>query len=135
MVGGERERQHGDKLANFGRIAELWNAWLKIRRDPVSELTAEDIGHMLGLLKKARTQSGDFNGDDYLDDIGYAACTLEIAHALQPVEAQPHSVIMVERNCLTCKHADRLPDEKPCHGCVVGDRHTGRDYTKWEWAR
>lgn len=79
LVGGDREKTHGSKLKNFDNIAIMWNAYLTIRADPSAPLTAEDVGHMMGLMKKARTQHGSFNLDDYVDDVGYAACTAEIA--------------------------------------------------------
>lgn len=79
LIGGERDRQHGQKRDNFERIAAMWNAWLQIRRDPASPLTAHDVGMMMALLKAARTQSGAFNEDDYVDLCGYAACAGEVA--------------------------------------------------------
>lgn len=78
LVGGDRDRQHGEKLDNFTRIATLWNAWLEIRRDPAAPLNAHDVGQMMSLMKKARTQSGDFNVDDHIDDVGYGACAGEV---------------------------------------------------------
>jgi predicted metallopeptidase len=79
LVGGERDRQHGQKKDNFRRIAALWQAYLTIRRDPKSPLDAVDVGHMMVLMKIARTQSGGLNPDDYIDACGYAACAGEIA--------------------------------------------------------
>jgi len=79
LVGGDRDRQHGQKADNFNRIATMWNAWLSIRREPDAPLTGHDVGQMMSLMKKARTQSGDLNIDDYVDDCGYAACAGEIA--------------------------------------------------------
>src|SRR5690606_16938564 len=34
LVGGDRDRQHGAKHDNFSRIAELWSAWLRVRKNP-----------------------------------------------------------------------------------------------------
>lgn len=79
LVGGDREAQHGTKVRNFGNIARLWNAYLASRRDPAEELSAVDIGHMMVLLKIARTQLGSTNPDDYVDACGYAACAGEVA--------------------------------------------------------
>lgn len=89
LVGGDRDRQHGQKEDNFKRIAKLWQAYLEIRRDPRAPLEAVDVGHMMVLMKTARTQSGDVNPDDYVDAAGYAACAGEIAtHNAAPTEAQ-----------------------------------------------
>lgn len=79
LVGGDRDRQHGAKKDNFDRIATVWNAWLDIRKDPVARLNAHDVGVMMTLMKLARTQSGAFNIDDYVDACGYAACAGEVA--------------------------------------------------------
>lgn len=83
LVGGDREQQHGKKADNLGRIASLWQAYLTIRRDPVAPIDAVDVGHMMVLMKLARTQSGALNVDDYLDSCGYAACAGEIALSVQ----------------------------------------------------
>lgn len=83
LVGGDRNTQHGEKLDNFSRIAAMWNAWLSIRRDPAAPLDAHDVGQMMSLMKKARTQSGSFNPDDHVDDTGYSACAGDVAFKLQ----------------------------------------------------
>lgn len=79
LVGGDRDRQHGAKHDNFSRIAAVWNAWLRIRREPSADLDAHDVGVMMVLMKMARTQSGSLNIDDYIDACGYAACAGEVA--------------------------------------------------------
>lgn len=79
LVGGDRAAQHGPKRKNFENIATLWNAYLSIRPDPLAPIGAVDVGMMLADVKKARTQTGKFNTDDYTDLAGYAACAGEIA--------------------------------------------------------
>lgn len=79
LVSGEREAQHGTKMRNFGNIAEMWTSYLRIRRDPGAPLDQEDVGHMMVLLKIARTQLGKYNPDDHFDMVGYAACAGEVA--------------------------------------------------------
>ena len=81
LVGGDRDRQHGAKADNFGRIAAVWNAWLSIRKEQGSPLDAHDVGCMMAMMKLARTQSGAHNEDDYVDSCGYSACAGEIAGA------------------------------------------------------
>jgi len=83
LVSGDRARQHGDKLDNHTKIATLWNAWLLVRRNPASELTAFDVAQMMSLLKKARTQSGGYNPDDLIDDAGYTGVAAEIASIIE----------------------------------------------------
>lgn len=87
LVSGEREAQHGTKMRNFGNIAELWNAYLRIRRDPGAPLDQEDVGHMMVLLKIARTQLGRHNPDDHFDMVGYAACAGEVAWEISDAAA------------------------------------------------
>lgn len=79
LVSGERQNQHGDKKENMSKIAVLFNAWLAIRTDPAAPLDAHDVAQMMSLMKKARTQSGSFNLDDYVDDVGYTAIAGEVA--------------------------------------------------------
>ena len=79
LVGGDRDRVHGDKHETFEKIATLWNAWLQVRSEPAAPLNAHDVAQMMSLMKKARTQNGARNGDDYVDDAGYSACAGELA--------------------------------------------------------
>lgn len=79
LVAGDRDRQHGQKRDNFQRIATMWQAYYDIRRNPYDALDPTDVGHMMVLMKIARTQSGSVNPDDYIDAAGYAACAGEIA--------------------------------------------------------
>jgi hypothetical protein len=79
LVGGERNETHGDMATNHSNIASMWNAYLKIRRNPGSPLDGEDVALMMALLKLARTQTGAFNADDHVDLCGYAAVAGEIA--------------------------------------------------------
>lgn len=82
LVSGDRQNQHGDKLDNFQRIAALWDVYITTRKNKDKPLDALDVGHMMVLLKIARTQSGTFNPDDYIDMTGYSACAGDVAHTL-----------------------------------------------------
>ena len=82
LVGGDRERTHGTKLRNFTNIAKLWQTFLEIRRDPRLPLNAEDIAAMNVLQKLARTQTGEYNPDDWADICGYGGCGGEVASVL-----------------------------------------------------
>ena len=73
LVGGDRARQHGDALAAHTNIAVLWSAYLGM------PITARDVALMMVLLKIARTKTGTFNADDYIDAAGYAAIAAEVA--------------------------------------------------------
>lgn len=73
LVSGNRNDQHGDKHENHKNIARLWSAYLDF------EISALQAAQMMALLKIARTKTGSYNEDDYIDQIGYAACAGEIA--------------------------------------------------------
>ena len=76
LVSGERQTQHGDKLQNMEKIAQLWNAWLIIRKP--GPINGHDVAMMNALQKAARTQSGAMNVDDYVDLAGYAGVAGEV---------------------------------------------------------
>ena len=86
LVGGDRQRTHGDKQVNFKNIADIWTAILtaKARRDGTHEVFVDplDVANMLEALKIARRYSGSHNLDDYIDGAGYAGCAGEIAERL-----------------------------------------------------
>jgi hypothetical protein len=79
LVGGDRQKTHGDKLQNHQNIARLWQAYLDNRRQKDRELSALDAALMMALLKISRTQLGDHNPDDYIDLAGYAGVAGEIS--------------------------------------------------------
>jgi hypothetical protein len=72
LVTGDRAKQHGDKLENHKHIARLWSAYLGV---PIS---AHQVTMLMVLLKVARTKTGSFNLDDFVDAAGYVAISAEI---------------------------------------------------------
>ena len=78
LVSGDRNKTHGDKRQNHEKIAVLWNAYFRIRRNPDSTLGAADVATMMALLKIARMELGDFNPDDAVDGCGYLAIRGEL---------------------------------------------------------
>lgn len=84
LVSGDRDRQHGAKSENFQNIANMWNAYLHgtgaLAMGTVG-IRAHDVPNMMVLMKVARTLTGEFNPDDYIDMAGYAGCGGEIAGA------------------------------------------------------
>nr|DAE29756.1 MAG TPA: hypothetical protein [virus sp. ctyMK1] len=68
----DRENTYGAPEDNFKVIACLWGDYLGIGISP------ENVAHMMILLKIARTASGKYNPDNYIDIAGYAACAAEI---------------------------------------------------------
>ena len=80
LVDGERDRTHGDRATNLQNAADLVNAYLLIRKNPEFPLDAVDMAKILSLVKLARTESGEWNTDDYADWIGYAAIAFQLSH-------------------------------------------------------
>lgn len=85
LVGGDRQKTHGDKVENHNNIARLWNAFLLNKKNYTVgiPLNAHDVAILMALLKIARTQSGSHNLDDYVDLAGYAGVAAEIAERSQ----------------------------------------------------
>lgn len=71
----DRQADHGDAERSFGRIADLWTAYLGV---PVDE---GDVALMMVLLKVARAGSNQAHLDNWVDIAGYAACGGELALA------------------------------------------------------
>ena len=78
LVDGDRAKTYGDMKRLHTNIAILWEAWLKVRRDPDAPLNAEDVAHMMGDVKKARTQCGEGTEDNYIDAAAYPAIAGEL---------------------------------------------------------
>jgi hypothetical protein len=61
LVGGDRQRDYGDKVKNHDNIAKLWSAYLDVK-----------------VLKMARTKLGAVSEDTYIDMAAYSAIAGEI---------------------------------------------------------
>jgi uncharacterized protein DUF6378 len=86
LVGGDREKTHGDKVLNHQKIAGVWNGILAAAgKSPVTPLDAHDVANLMEGLKIARRYLGTFNPDDYIDGAGYAAVAGEIAERLRKI--------------------------------------------------
>ena len=72
LVGGDRQKDYGDKVQNHKNIARLWSAYLDF---PV---TTENVAIMMCLLKIARTKLGVTSKDTYIDMSAYSAIAGEI---------------------------------------------------------
>ena len=72
LVGGDRQRDYGDKVVNHSNIARLWSAYLDI------PIQAHDVAILMALLKIARTKLGAVSKDTYTDMSAYSAIAGEI---------------------------------------------------------
>lgn len=73
LVCADRELTHGSPDDVFMRISALWSVYIG------ADIKPEDVCHMMTLLKMARMEYGQVNGDDYVDSIGYQALAAELA--------------------------------------------------------
>ena len=67
LVGGQRQKDYGDKTDNHQNIANLWSAYIG------HTITAENVAIMMCLLKIARTKLGKVSPDTYIDASAYMA--------------------------------------------------------------
>lgn len=73
LISEDRNHVHGDYAVNHANIASLWSAYKNI------EITAKDVALMMALLKIARTKTGEFNQDDFIDACGYLGIAGDLA--------------------------------------------------------
>jgi hypothetical protein len=66
-----RSEKHGSPENSFSDIARYWNAYLESEDKLFERIEAGDVAEMMALLKLARSQSGEYNEDDYRDRLGY----------------------------------------------------------------
>ena len=84
LVGGDREKTHGNKTQNHANIARIMSAYLKnegIISPHHPGLGAKQAAMLVACLKIARTSLGSHNIDDYVDLAGYAGVAGEIAES------------------------------------------------------
>lgn len=75
----DREGDYGSPEDNFRQIAEYWMVYLA-ERHPGIYIRPEDVAVMMTLMKIARTQTGKFKEDNFIDGCGYLACASEISY-------------------------------------------------------
>jgi hypothetical protein len=70
ITNGARRKAYGHPENNFGRIADLWNAYRQNMNH--EEFTPQDIAQMMILMKIARLQESPDHRDSLIDLAGYA---------------------------------------------------------------
>jgi hypothetical protein len=75
LTAGDRDRTYGPPHLNFSACATLWEAYLsaKTRGGAAPKITAEDVAHMMSLVKMSRTFYGGYHEDNYVDSATYEA--------------------------------------------------------------
>ena len=87
LINESRHDEHGDKLINHENISRLWTAYLQNKFKLNLVILPEDVANLMSLLKLARTQSGKFNLDDWIDACGYVAISGEIANKRNTIKS------------------------------------------------
>jgi hypothetical protein len=73
ITSGDRRRDYDHPTPNHQRIADLWNAYLNLRKTPNADISALDVATMMILLKIARAAHTPTR-DTYVDIAGYSRC-------------------------------------------------------------
>jgi len=73
IIYGEREKTYGNPSKNLDTIAAFWTNFLGARGLVCSSLSADDVAHMMILLKVARLANDPYHRDSLVDVCGYAA--------------------------------------------------------------
>lgn len=82
IVVGARNVQYGGPEENFRRIAIIWGVIKGI------EFSDEDVAMMMVALKVARyAANSGFQGDTWIDVMGYGACGYEVGKKFSEQEA------------------------------------------------
>jgi len=81
LTGGDRNTTYGPPWNNLTACAQVWEAYVNAKFNLDLKLTAEDVAHMMTLVKMTRTFYGSYHADNYLDGAVYQAiageCRLE----------------------------------------------------------
>jgi hypothetical protein len=73
LTTGDREKTYGDPWRNLTDCAQLWEAYLNAKLNEDVKLVAEDVAHMMALVKMTRSFRGNYHDDNYLDAAVYMA--------------------------------------------------------------
>jgi hypothetical protein len=73
LTTGDRDKTYGPPWDNLTACAMLWEAYLSAKLNQDIRLVAEDVAHMMQLVKMTRTFHGSYHADNYLDNAVYGA--------------------------------------------------------------
>lgn len=74
ITSADRNKAYGNPEDNFRNIANLWNAYLTAQGKADNLVNAQDVAHMMILMKVARLATNHGHRDSLVDVAGYAAC-------------------------------------------------------------
>jgi hypothetical protein len=114
LINGDRAEEYGDARENFDRIATMWRAYTGY------DITKEDVGPMMVLLKVARLATGQ-KDDSFVDIAGYAALGAEMNHrskkqelseALDDIVSGPSEPEIEDDGCYTHMKGRPMTDQQ-----------------------
>jgi hypothetical protein len=73
LTGGDRNETYGPPWENLTACAQVWEAYIGAKFGAEFKLTAEDVAHMMQLVKMTRTFHGRYHPDNYVDNATYGA--------------------------------------------------------------
>ena len=73
LTAGDRDKTYGPPWDNLTACAMVWEAYLSAKMNVEVRLVAEDVAHMMQLVKMTRTFHGSYHADNYLDNAVYGA--------------------------------------------------------------
>jgi hypothetical protein len=73
LTSGDRNKTYGAPWNNLTDCAQLWEAYLGAKYGFEGRLVAEDVAHLMQLVKMTRTFKGSYHDDNYLDNATYGA--------------------------------------------------------------
>lgn len=78
LIKGDRQKDYGNKLANFAHIAMFFQAVLAPKLQEGVHISPEEVGMMMQGVKMARMIKSPDHSDSVLDNAGYAGCIGEL---------------------------------------------------------
>ena len=80
LVGGDRKAAYGDVVSGLSKVADVWNGILDAAgKAPAEPLNAQDVAQLMVGLKIARSYTGAFRLDNFIDAAGWSAVAGEAA--------------------------------------------------------
>lgn len=88
VIYGDREKTYGDPGKNLRVVADLWTTYLKARNNGGEvSVNAEDVCHMMTLLKIARLTNTPGHSDSLVDICGYTALVERLYDSQQKAQS------------------------------------------------
>jgi hypothetical protein len=77
LTTGDRNKSYGEPYDNLHRCAQLIEAYLRAKYGTAITVTAEDVAHIMSLVKIGRSMTPGYHEDNYLDSAVYQTIAAE----------------------------------------------------------